>query len=729
MKFLSCYIGGFGKFVNRSFDFSEGITVIKENNGWGKTTLAVFLKSMLFGLDGGRSKSLKNNERAKYFPWKGNVFGGSLTFSYQGAVYRVERTFGKTAAGDDVRVYDQNNSPCYVFGDKPMRLGELLFGLDVESYERSVYIPQGEVPTGELPDTMKNRLLSLLSTASSGEGAGRAVELLEKAERALQAKRKPGKGKIDLLDDRLLEIEQAKASSRQFMELAKETQRKLAETKERVQLLSKRKEELETVLGQEAAERETAARNAYVHKIQAEIAELEQRFSSAQEFFKNGQPDLARLNGVKGLIAEFYTLKATADEIEGKLREAQRTVSELTLWESKRDSAAKMLDSYRSILSGDKKTAGAGAKRNKNTAQFIAFGIAALFVLLGVAMFGVDALLGTVGVLVGGVVAVIGLALFKKPAKNTAADNQEIAKAYEECQAELHQAEQMLANIPQGARAYVQDLLSKQEQITALLQERKDVLDRFFAQFKLQELFDYRAAFATCQTRATEYAGISAELSNRQAALQNLDKMQFTQPFERSGEWGSLQAQKDGVDRELQEYLVYRERLQTELETYESRNITADLEAEENRLREEKSRLERRLFAVQAAKEIMLRAQENLATRYLDPVTKYCHQYLQTMGAGMGTLRFSADGMPLFEEDGMLRETAYYSEGMQGLVGFCTLIALVETMFKTERPCLILDDPFTDLDDEKTEQAKRFIRSLSERYQILYFTCKKERKL
>jgi uncharacterized protein YhaN len=190
-----------------------------------------------------------------------------------------------------------------------------------------------------------------------------------------------------------------------------------------------------------------------------------------------------------------------------------------------------------------------------------------------------------------------------------------------------------------------------------------------------------------------------------------------------------LQTQKDEVDRELQSLLVYRERLQTELETYEDRNAVADLEAEEQRLLEERTRLQRRLLSVQAAKEIMLRAQENLATRYLDPVTKHCRQYLQTMGAGMESLRFTADGMPLFEENGMLRETAYYSEGMQGLVGFCTRIALAETIFQMEKPCLILDDPFTELDDEKTEQAKRFIRSLAERYQIVYFTCKKDRKV
>ena len=35
MRFISCHIAGFGKFVNRSFDLSQNIVLIKAENGWG----------------------------------------------------------------------------------------------------------------------------------------------------------------------------------------------------------------------------------------------------------------------------------------------------------------------------------------------------------------------------------------------------------------------------------------------------------------------------------------------------------------------------------------------------------------------------------------------------------------------------------------------------------------------------------------------------------------------
>ena len=95
MKILSCYITGFGKFTNKSFAFSD-LTVIKEDNGWGKTTLAAFIRCMLFGMEAGRGKAVETNERAHYMPWQGGTYGGTMTFVSAGRQYRVERVFGRT---------------------------------------------------------------------------------------------------------------------------------------------------------------------------------------------------------------------------------------------------------------------------------------------------------------------------------------------------------------------------------------------------------------------------------------------------------------------------------------------------------------------------------------------------------------------------------------------------------------------------------------------------------
>lgn len=50
MKLLNIKIDGFGKFINYSFSFDSSIVVIEEDNSFGKTTIAEFIKAMFYGL-------------------------------------------------------------------------------------------------------------------------------------------------------------------------------------------------------------------------------------------------------------------------------------------------------------------------------------------------------------------------------------------------------------------------------------------------------------------------------------------------------------------------------------------------------------------------------------------------------------------------------------------------------------------------------------------------------
>jgi uncharacterized protein YhaN len=49
-------------------------------------------------------------------------------------------------------------------------------------------------------------------------------------------------------------------------------------------------------------------------------------------------------------------------------------------------------------------------------------------------------------------------------------------------------------------------------------------------------------------------------------------------------------------------------------------------------------------------------------------------------------------------------------------------------MYQDEKPMLIMDDPFVNLDDRKIEAAKKLLNYISENYQVLYFTCSEARK-
>ena len=89
MKLISCYVSGFGKIHDERFDFNDGLNVFCEDNGFGKSTLASFIKVMLYGFEDENKKSLKDKEREKFRPWNNGIYGGSITFEYEGKEYTL----------------------------------------------------------------------------------------------------------------------------------------------------------------------------------------------------------------------------------------------------------------------------------------------------------------------------------------------------------------------------------------------------------------------------------------------------------------------------------------------------------------------------------------------------------------------------------------------------------------------------------------------------------------
>ena len=103
MKINKCYIENFGKLSKYEYIFESGLNIIKQNNGYGKTTFATFIKSMFYGLDDGRKQ---DSERKKYFPWQGGEYGGNLEFEVNDKKYKIERFFGNKPTQDFFRLYD-----------------------------------------------------------------------------------------------------------------------------------------------------------------------------------------------------------------------------------------------------------------------------------------------------------------------------------------------------------------------------------------------------------------------------------------------------------------------------------------------------------------------------------------------------------------------------------------------------------------------------------------------
>ena len=132
MKLLKCHVTSFGKLQNLDIDFTDGLNVFNYENGWGKTSLTVFLKAMFYGLKGGRLKNLNENEREKYKSWNySGKIGGYVDFLHSGKNFRVERFFGSKESDDTVKLIDLNTGKEY---SNNQDLGKRLFEIDEDGF-------------------------------------------------------------------------------------------------------------------------------------------------------------------------------------------------------------------------------------------------------------------------------------------------------------------------------------------------------------------------------------------------------------------------------------------------------------------------------------------------------------------------------------------------------------------------------------------------------------------
>ena len=178
MKLLRLHVENFGTLQNYDLEPANGLYTLHRENGWGKSTLAVFIKAMLYGLPASSKRSLDENERKKYAPWQGGAYGGSIEFETSRGRFRAERFFAPKESGDTFVLFDlATNQPSDVYS---AALGEELFGIDADGFERTTYLSQREIGGGGSNTTVAARLGSLLDDVDDIGSFDTAIAALEK---------------------------------------------------------------------------------------------------------------------------------------------------------------------------------------------------------------------------------------------------------------------------------------------------------------------------------------------------------------------------------------------------------------------------------------------------------------------------------------------------------------------------------------------------------------------
>ena len=279
MKLLRLEIQNFGKFSGYTQDLTDGLNTLCEENGWGKSTLAVFIKAMLYGLPATRKTDLDLNERRKYAPWGGGTFGGSLTFESVKGRFRIERVFGTKEAQDEFRLYDvETNKPSDAYGSD---VGTELFGIDADGFERSAYLSERSLDTKSENASVLSKLTGLIEDPDDIGCYDDAQELIDKRRRRYEVK--GGRGYINDLETECAEKKQQLADLREKAVTEAETAAALREAEKKT------------------AAAETALNNCRAVKSAAERNRLlRSQYSALQNAVRNKERRETELSGAFG---------------------------------------------------------------------------------------------------------------------------------------------------------------------------------------------------------------------------------------------------------------------------------------------------------------------------------------------------------------------------------------------------------------------------------------------
>ena len=735
MKLIACYIDNFGKFSNAHFSFDGGLTEILQENGEGKTTLAAFLRAMLYGMPTDGKNSKDYGDRPKYNPFQGGKYGGTLDVEWQGKRYKILRTFDqKTETKDSYSVLDERGKPCSDLGEVP---GFTMFGLSRKGFERTAYITW-EKETIDLKEGIGERLCGLV--ADSSVGYDKAKKLLEDKLKSYQSiNRKTVNGLLvytgfipeteekirqkqaeiyetEALESSLLSVREAYAAAQADMQ-------KTSATLEEMRSAELRCNQWETYQGMLSTAQESKAKaDAYVAK------------------YPQGFPDKETVKGLKDAVQK---------RTKARVRLENRAFPKQVELQAKEEQFASGIPSREKLenigLLADKYYASVNATIPAATAQKpkkkgVWLGLtvlAAAFAAVGAVLLGSLPSVGAILLALGVVGAAIGASgLMRAPAPVA-----QVAPAYSQEQYAL--AERLRASFEEyGIRntdynAALRELKEGMKTLQALRAE-KEKYEQETAELKADEA-KYSSAVAAvfqqyCLTEETyeDAANAAAAYSEyledwRLKSAKAEDYRQKNGVTDEPQVGGDIESAKAAFALAQSRVKEYGDKMQ-ELEGRLA--LLPKLKNELTELREKLQGYTEERFLVDTAIQSLLAADSQLKDTYLTPMQTSFVRFAKAMGAEwVDDVLLDENLQVKLEQKGQPYRVEHLSDGQRALAALCLRLALLENMYEGEMPFCILDDPFVHLDAKHLHEVQRGLNALAEKMQIVYFTCHNSRSM
>ena len=262
---------------------------------------------MFYGLES--KKTIKTlTDRKQYEPWQGGAYGGYIEFEIDGKRYKLERFFGKKESEDIFKLYDLSTN--LESKDYSKKIGDEIFKLNKEAYERSTFISGQNIETS-MNDSLNAKLGNILESENDVNSSEEALKILDKAIK--NYKKTGGRGEINekTIEKLTLEkkLEQRKIGENVLNERISQNNKIIKEIKQKEEDLEKVKKVLKDIL-----EAETKKAKKENYKIfQDNLKESEEKVKEYENFFKNG---FLEDGEIKNLIEKCLLIEKSKSQIK-----------------------------------------------------------------------------------------------------------------------------------------------------------------------------------------------------------------------------------------------------------------------------------------------------------------------------------------------------------------------------------------------------------------------------
>ncbi len=731
MKIEKIHIDSFMGKRDFTLTLTTGINILRGNNESGKSTIAEFIKFMLYGAAArGTDGSLP--ERQRYLSFGDTSFGGSMELVTAKGHFRIDRTVTAGANGfrESLAVTDLDKRAQVFKGENA---GEALLGLPATVFEKVAYLSQeteGYTGGADLAAAIENLLFSADETVSTDK----ALKKLDALRVSLRHKNGKGGMLSDIEKEReelQARLEKALASNSEI--IAKEgslldTERRIAENKSEYNRARKLCELYDNYIAHTRFAKLDDAKKERedIHTAQKNLAASFDGFAPDGEY-------LGRLRQTAEQIREASDAVATA-KINKASTEKARAAAETSIVEN---TDADLLEKQ--------------GKRAANSGKIVrALQIAAILCLIaaiGIAcvtyLMRWDAMLylAAGGALLGGaVLLLLGILQKKKIAMLLSAHGVSSAYALLDKAKEQTEISNRTKDALHAARAEesaAAALLAREEERLAKLEE----VFRAEAQKLKKDGESAETLFAAVENYIAEGKSLSEKeslLSDRIAELESA-----TAAYDRETVENLLKAVGDlSVFEKLDitEYSRKRNFCENAISALEIKRgdlekslaalhatveSPARIKATLDELHKKEAEAKTRYAAAELAIRSIENASQGLRGRVSPRLAEYAGKLLSVLTDGKyNALGIDGEMAMTYLSDGGAHDAAFLSKGTRESAYFALRLALADLLCKEEKVPIVLDESFAHTDDPRMKQAFRILTALAaEGQQSLILTC------